>query len=196
MANFEATCSVTRPRARVAFDSPRCCLLHLKPFAPCVDQKAVRSLHFWTVHNLPAPQNLQHGCRQQGDGVPEPRLRALAADSGRPCYHLCRSIESAGIQPASGGRRTETQPLRAAGPLPSSDQRRRRTGGIPLLHLAVAPIANTRLQYVGGFKGEWQKAPSGVNQAMKLELLEKEGVKFSDEGKLLDQGQLWAAFEV
>lgn len=51
-------------------------------------------------------------------------------------------------------------------------------------------------QYVGGFKGEWQKAPSGVNQTMKLELLEKEGVKFDTSGKLLDGRLMWAGFEV
>lgn len=50
-------------------------------------------------------------------------------------------------------------------------------------------------QYVGGFKGEWQKAPSGVNQAMKLELLAEEGVEFDAKGKLLDAGRIWMAFE-
>ena len=39
--------------------------------------------------------------------------------------------------------------------------------------------------YVGGFKGDWEKAPSGVNQMMKLELLRKEGVRFDGEGKLV-----------
>lgn len=52
------------------------------------------------------------------------------------------------------------------------------------------------LQYVGGFKGEWQKAPSGVNQSMKLELLAKEGVKFDGDGQLLDRKRLWAEFVV
>lgn len=50
-------------------------------------------------------------------------------------------------------------------------------------------------QYVGGFKGEWQEAPSGVNQTMKLDLLAKEGVKFSADGKLLDAKRLWADFQ-
>lgn len=35
-----------------------------------------------------------------------------------------------------------------------------------------------------------------MNQAMKLDLLAKEGVKFSADGKLLDRTQLWAMFEV
>lgn len=52
------------------------------------------------------------------------------------------------------------------------------------------------LQYVGGFKGEWQKAPSGVNQSMKLDLLAKEGVTFDTDGKLLDRKRLWAEFVV
>jgi len=39
--------------------------------------------------------------------------------------------------------------------------------------------------YVGGFKGDWEKAPSGVNQTLKLELLKDEGVEFTHEGKLL-----------
>jgi methylated-DNA-[protein]-cysteine S-methyltransferase len=41
--------------------------------------------------------------------------------------------------------------------------------------------------FVGGFKGDWEKAPSGINQALKLELLKDEGVQFSQEGKLLDK---------
>ncbi|ETI20079.1 hypothetical protein G647_08113 [Cladophialophora carrionii CBS 160.54] len=39
--------------------------------------------------------------------------------------------------------------------------------------------------YVGGFKGDWEKAPSGVNQTMKLKLLSDEGVQFTDEGRLV-----------
>jgi methylated-DNA-[protein]-cysteine S-methyltransferase len=51
-------------------------------------------------------------------------------------------------------------------------------------------------KYVGGFKGEWQKAPSGINQTMKLEILAKEGVKFDKEGRILDKKRLWEGFEV
>ncbi|KIV84133.1 hypothetical protein PV11_06106 [Exophiala sideris] len=39
--------------------------------------------------------------------------------------------------------------------------------------------------YIGGFKGEWTKAPSGVNQSIKLRLLRDEGVEFDGEGRLL-----------
>lgn len=42
--------------------------------------------------------------------------------------------------------------------------------------------------YVGGFKGDWEKAPSGINQAMKLELLKGEGVEFDEQGRLLTGG--------
>lgn len=52
------------------------------------------------------------------------------------------------------------------------------------------------LQYVGGFKGEWQKAPSGLNQTMKLDILAKEGVKFDKDGFLLDKSRLWSNFNV
>lgn len=39
--------------------------------------------------------------------------------------------------------------------------------------------------YVGGFKGDWEKAPSGINQTMKLRLLKEEGVEFTKEGRLV-----------
>jgi methylated-DNA-[protein]-cysteine S-methyltransferase len=42
--------------------------------------------------------------------------------------------------------------------------------------------------YVGGFKGEWFDAPSGVNQVEKLDLLRDEGVDFDHTGKLLKDG--------
>src|ERR1700761_2663537 len=41
--------------------------------------------------------------------------------------------------------------------------------------------------YVGGFKGDWEKAPSGVNQNLKLKLLREEGVEFTEDGKLVDK---------
>jgi methylated-DNA-[protein]-cysteine S-methyltransferase len=43
--------------------------------------------------------------------------------------------------------------------------------------------------HVGGFKGDWEKAPSGVNQSMKLELLRGEGVEFDAEGRLVEDGR-------
>ncbi|KIW39981.1 uncharacterized protein PV06_08540 [Exophiala oligosperma] len=39
--------------------------------------------------------------------------------------------------------------------------------------------------HVGGFMGDWQKAPSTINQTKKLDLLAKEGVYFDDQGRLL-----------
>ncbi|ETN43525.1 uncharacterized protein HMPREF1541_02684 [Cyphellophora europaea CBS 101466] len=41
--------------------------------------------------------------------------------------------------------------------------------------------------YVGGFIGEWEKAPSGFNQTLKLRLLREEGVEFDANGKLVSQ---------
>ena len=51
-------------------------------------------------------------------------------------------------------------------------------------------------QFVGGFLGECQKAPSGVNQTRKLEILASEGVRFDGKGKLTDRGRLWSDFRV
>ncbi|KKY24160.1 putative ring-2 like protein [Phaeomoniella chlamydospora] len=45
--------------------------------------------------------------------------------------------------------------------------------------------------FVGGFKGDWEKAPSGINQAKKLELLHSEGVRFTDDGKLIGAEEVW-----
>ncbi|THW99890.1 DNA binding methylated-DNA--cysteine S-methyltransferase [Aureobasidium pullulans] len=45
--------------------------------------------------------------------------------------------------------------------------------------------------FVGGFMGDWQKAPSGVNQNRKLELLKEEGVRFTREGKLIEREGVW-----
>ncbi|KAG4440565.1 hypothetical protein IFR05_003932 [Cadophora sp. M221] len=49
---------------------------------------------------------------------------------------------------------------------------------------------------IGGFKGEPQDAPSGVNQTEKLRLLESEGVLFDERGQLLDTTRWWSEFEV
>ena len=49
--------------------------------------------------------------------------------------------------------------------------------------------------YVGGFKGDWEKAPSGVNQTMKLQLLKGEGMTFDSRGRLIERtdrdGGVW-----
>ena len=39
--------------------------------------------------------------------------------------------------------------------------------------------------------GDWEKAPSGINQGKKLELLRGEGVEFDAEGRLVDKGKWW-----
>jgi len=45
--------------------------------------------------------------------------------------------------------------------------------------------------YVGGFLGDWQKAPSGFNQMKKLELLKEEGVFFTPDGHLIAREGIW-----
>nr|POE77396.1 methylated-dna--protein-cysteine methyltransferase [Quercus suber] len=50
--------------------------------------------------------------------------------------------------------------------------------------------------YVGGFMGDWQKAPSGINCERKLALLADEGVRFDDKGMLMDKARVWAGFRV
>ncbi|KAH6684689.1 DNA binding methylated-DNA--cysteine S-methyltransferase [Halenospora varia] len=47
---------------------------------------------------------------------------------------------------------------------------------------------------IGGFKGEAQDAPSGINQKEKLRLLESEGVHFDERGCLKDVGRWWNEF--
>ncbi|KAF7932264.1 hypothetical protein BELL_0674g00020 [Botrytis elliptica] len=49
---------------------------------------------------------------------------------------------------------------------------------------------------IGGFKGEAQNAPSGINQSEKLELLKSEGVEFDENGQLKDKERWWDEFRV
>lgn len=44
--------------------------------------------------------------------------------------------------------------------------------------------------------GDWQKAPSGINQNKKLALLTDEGVSFDEKGMLLDRACWWDDFSV
>ncbi|OBT66849.1 methylated-DNA-[protein]-cysteine S-methyltransferase [Pseudogymnoascus sp. 23342-1-I1] len=50
--------------------------------------------------------------------------------------------------------------------------------------------------FVGGFMGDWNKAPSGINQEKKIELLKGEGVEFDEKGMLMDKGRWWDEFKV
>jgi methylated-DNA-[protein]-cysteine S-methyltransferase len=52
------------------------------------------------------------------------------------------------------------------------------------------------LQYIGGFKGDWRKAPSGINTELKLKLLHEEGVLFTEDGMLVDKSCWWDDFDV
>lgn len=54
----------------------------------------------------------------------------------------------------------------------------------------------TGQQYIGGFQGDWQKAPSGQNTEKKRELLRGEGVVFDGRGMLVDAGRWWSEFKV
>ena len=44
--------------------------------------------------------------------------------------------------------------------------------------------------------GDWRKAPSGVNQGKKLELLRGEGVRFDGKGVIVDRRRLFDGFVV
>ncbi|KIW00106.1 uncharacterized protein PV09_08291 [Verruconis gallopava] len=50
--------------------------------------------------------------------------------------------------------------------------------------------------YIGGFQGDWQKAPSGQNCEKKLQLLKSEGVEFTADGMLKDKSRWWDDFKV
>ncbi|KAF7564911.1 Ada Methylated DNA-protein cysteine methyltransferase [Pyrenophora tritici-repentis] len=50
--------------------------------------------------------------------------------------------------------------------------------------------------FVGGYKGDWEKAPSGQNQDSKLQLLKEEGVSFDVNGLLVDKKLLWDDFDL
>lgn len=54
----------------------------------------------------------------------------------------------------------------------------------------------TAQQFVGGFKGDWEKVPSGQNQVSKLKLLADEGVKFDAKGKLVEKWRWWDDFDL
>lgn len=49
---------------------------------------------------------------------------------------------------------------------------------------------------MGGYKGDWEKAPSGQNQESKLALLKEEGVLFDANGYLIDKTLWWDEFDV
>ena len=51
------------------------------------------------------------------------------------------------------------------------------------------------IQAIGGFKGEAQDAPSGINQKEKLKLLRGEGVVFDAQGFLVEKGRWWDDFK-
>jgi methylated-DNA-[protein]-cysteine S-methyltransferase len=44
--------------------------------------------------------------------------------------------------------------------------------------------------------GDWEAAPSGLNQERKLKLLKEEGVDFDEKGMLVDKAKWWDQFKV
>ena len=52
------------------------------------------------------------------------------------------------------------------------------------------------IQFIGGFKGDWEKVPSGQNQLSKRELLKQEGVRFDARGVLIDKSRFWSDFKL
>jgi len=56
--------------------------------------------------------------------------------------------------------------------------------------------ANEQVQAIGGFKGEAQDAPSGINQKEKRELLRSEGVTFDERGFLIEEDRWWDGFRL
>ena len=64
---------------------------------------------------------------------------------------------------------------------------------IDILSILEAHIQS--FQYIGGFKGDWEKAPSGINCQKKLDLLRSEGVEFDANGKLMDKTRWWDGFQ-
>lgn len=45
--------------------------------------------------------------------------------------------------------------------------------------------------HIGGYKGDWHNAPSGINRDKKRELLKEEGVEFDDEDIVIKKKDLW-----
>jgi methylated-DNA-[protein]-cysteine S-methyltransferase len=50
--------------------------------------------------------------------------------------------------------------------------------------------------FIGGFMGDWNATPSGVNVERKLRLLKEEGVEFDERGMLVDKARWWDGFVV
>lgn len=45
--------------------------------------------------------------------------------------------------------------------------------------------------HIGGYKGDWHNAPSGINRDKKRDLLREEGVVFNDEDMVIETDGLW-----
>lgn len=67
--------------------------------------------------------------------------------------------------------------------------------GLSLSFLEVEKNHADIIKAIGGFKGEAQDAPSGINQKEKLELLRGEGVLFDEKGYLVERARWWDGFK-
>lgn len=45
--------------------------------------------------------------------------------------------------------------------------------------------------HIGGYKGDWHNAPSGINRDRKRELLKEEGVDFDEKDNVIRKDDLW-----
>lgn len=45
--------------------------------------------------------------------------------------------------------------------------------------------------HIGGYKGDWHNAPSGINRDKKRDLLREEGVIFNDDDVVIEKDGLW-----
>lgn len=45
--------------------------------------------------------------------------------------------------------------------------------------------------HIGGYKGDWHNAPSGINRDRKRELLKEEGVEFNEDDVVIKKKGLW-----
>lgn len=45
--------------------------------------------------------------------------------------------------------------------------------------------------HIGGYKGDWHNAPSGINRDKKRELLRGEGIDFDREDNVIQKANLW-----
>ena len=107
-------------------------------------------------------------------------VHILISDLGQRVYALLVQIPRGRIASyATLARTLQTSPRAVGGALRMNPF----TPEVPC-HRVIAADG-----FVGGFKGDWEKAPSGVNQTEKLRLLKEEGVGFDEAGKVKEKNE-------